>query len=309
MAIVDAMSDVERMSVHYDGEALRDHEIDVKELGSSLIGIATMFETAQELIEPDTKLKVNMRASHDGSVVVDLMVHLYNAGGTFLTSPPVEAICNAGALAEIVFGSWKIIRSISEAHTFIDAVKKVVLSDDKGADSDSANICIELPDGTRVTASNYSFVLAANDAYVKAVKDASSPALQDGIDGIDFSIGGRSASFDKETAELIHDYSLVQSDSVVDDVEMTVQVLDASFRENGKWRVTDGLKKQFVTINDAAFFERVLSGDERVGARDLYRVVMRVEKSFDESGALKTRFLSIEKVIKHIRREQQMSLF
>ena len=56
-------------------------------------------------------------------------------------------------------------------------------------------------------------------------------------------------------------YSPVESVVETSAVEMVVQALYLSFRDDGKWRVTDGIKTQFVRLEDEAFIKRINDGE------------------------------------------------
>lgn len=305
METMNPMSDIEHMTVHYDGQALQTHEIDVKELGTSLLGIATMFETAQETIEPKTKLKVNMKATREGSVEIDLIVRLFNDATALFNSAPITAICNVTALAGIVFGAIKIIKHEAQTHVHPQTIEK--LKDTKTDTTE--DIVIEFPDGTKITTSQYSVELSQNSTFIRATKNATEPVLQNGINSIAFKVKDHVETITTEDAEIIHDYSIEQKDTSISTEEIDVQVLDISFRETGKWRVTDGTKKQFVTIEDKAFLKRIQDGSELFSSQDLYHVRMRIERSFNDDGVLTKKLIAIEEVLAHKHREQQMSLF
>lgn len=92
-------------------------------------------------------------------------------------------------------------------------------------------------------------------------------------------------------------------------VEMVVQALDLSFRDDGKWRVTDGIKTQFVRLEDEAFIKRINDGEESFRKGDIYKVLMRVEKGFDEDRRLTVRYVAVEEVKEHRTVAEQQSLF
>lgn len=245
---------VARMTAHYQGDALRNHEIDVRQLGPALVGLSLSFERAQALVDPGYRIKLNAKATSEGSVVIDLILRITNDVVPFLSSDEASAAANAIEIGAFVFGG-------------------------------------------------------IDPGFVKGVKDATAPALCDGIDRIEFHLSDVSETVTQEDAEAIDSYDVSDSDTTVSEMEMVVQALQPSFQEDGKWRITDGIKKQYVSIDDAAFKKRVLDSIESLRANDTYKVIMKVEKKFDSKNQLSTRYIAIEKVIDHKHMEEQGALF
>lgn len=292
---------VARMTAHYEGDALRNHEIDVRQLGPALVGLSQSFERAQALVNPDYRIKLNAKATSEGSVVIDLIVRIMNDVVPLLSSDEVSATANAIEIGAFVFGG---IRLASNAVYHHGKPKKV-----EGTERDDSKIDIKYPDGTIERAYPESLEMIGDPGFVKGVKDATAPALCDGIDCIEFHLPNVSETVTQEDAEAIDSYDVSDNDTIVSEMEMVVQALQPSFQEDGKWRITDGIKKQYVSIDDDAFKKRVLDSVEFLKANDTYKVIMKVEKKLDSKNQLTTRYLAIEKVLDHKHVEEQGSLF
>ena len=302
--MVQTMSEpvsVARMTAHYQGDALRNHEIDVRQLGPALVGLSLSFERAQALVDPGYRIKLNAKATSERSVVIDLILRITNDVVPFLSSDEASAAANAIEIGAFVFGG---IRLTSNAILHHGKPKKV--EDTKGDDS---KIDVKYPDGTIERTYPESLEMIGDPGFVKGVKDATAPALCDGIDRIEFHLSDVSETVTQEDAEAIDSYDVSDSDTTVSEMEMVVQALQPSFQEDGKWRITDGIKKQYVSIDDAAFKKRVLDSIESLRANDTYKVIMKVEKKFDSKNQLSTRYIAIEKVIDHKHMEEQGALF
>ncbi|MCI1831507.1 MAG: hypothetical protein LKI88_00615 [Bifidobacterium sp.] len=302
--MTDTLSDpvsVARMTAHYDGAALRNHEIDVRLLSPALMGLSIAFERTQYHVAPSRQIKLNAKATREGSVDIDLIVRVINAGMDLLASRETTAALNATAIGIYVFGA-------------ISLIKKAMLHGGKptkieGAESDDAKTDVKYPDGTIERTYPESLEMIGDAAFVQGVKDSTAPALHDGIDLVEFHLPNVSESVTTEEAENINDFDVSDNDVSTSSVEMVVQAINPSFQADGKWRVTDGIKKQYVALEDHAFEKRVVDSLESLKANDTYKVIMRVEKKLDSKNQLTTRYIAIEKVLDHRHIEEQGALF
>ncbi|WEV68749.1 hypothetical protein OZX73_05505 [Bifidobacterium sp. ESL0775] len=298
----DDVQSIEKLYVKYDGAALDNHEIDVKQLAPALLAFSAMFDAVQEQVAPDARVKLNAKATEEGSFIVDLIVHLFQEGPAVLTGTTVTAILALDGLSNIAMKAISLLKKIVKH----GKPKKVEAKPDDDA---FVEVDMELADGTKIKATKTSLALVSDERFAQAVKDATAPALTDGIDSVALSNEHETETVDSEEADAFAHYNPKEEDITESSTEMVVQALDPSFRPNGKWRVTDGIKTQFVALEDEAFKKKVLDGEEALRANDIYRVVMRVEKAFDEHNRLTARYIAIEKVINHESVGEQPRLF
>lgn len=87
----------------------------------------------------------------------------------------------------------------------------------------------------------------------------------------------------------------VVSDTVISGV--LLQIESAVFKDDNKWRFSDGATPFFAEISDPDFLARINSGDERFGKGDVLVVDLRRTQSISDTG-LKTE-LAVEKVLEH----------
>lgn len=300
---MDNTGSTDTLYVRYDGPAMRSHEMEVKQLAPALLAMARAFEALQKDVEPDARVSLNVKATREGSFAVDLLVHLANEASDFLNGTPVNSVLNASGLIGIFFGVIKVAKKAANHVT-------VVTTKEAGTDENGlALVEIAFSDGTRITERAASVEALNNSELVGAVKEAIAPALNDGVDLVQFESGTRSETVNSEEADMISGYDPDKTEHTEDTVQIIVQALDVSFRENGKWRITDGIKTQFVTLEDQDFEKSVLDGTEAMRANDIYRVVMRVDKSLDKQHRLTTKYVSIVKVLEHRGIGDQPTLF
>jgi hypothetical protein len=67
--------------VRYDGEALRDGRMPVRELAPALLALSQLFGDASRLLYPDNEpVALEIEATREGSFVVDLVLHAVGSG-------------------------------------------------------------------------------------------------------------------------------------------------------------------------------------------------------------------------------------
>ena len=102
-----------QFTIAYDGEALKEHRIDVRDLAPALLGIGQAVENANSCINGDrAEVRVTVRANQrSGSFIIDfdLLQSFAKQVSAFLTSNPVTAAAN---LSELIGFSGKVVGSV-----------------------------------------------------------------------------------------------------------------------------------------------------------------------------------------------------
>jgi hypothetical protein len=99
----------------------------------------------------------------------------------------------------------------------------------------------------------------------------------------------------------------VEDEQLKNDVrEMTLQIISLSFKEDNKWRVTDGAEPFSAAIEDTDFLKQV-ANDELSFAKHDYLICRVRERQFSTNKGLKKE-LTIERVLEHKPAPKQMKL-
>lgn len=302
--MTEKIESVERLYVRYDGNALRSHEMDVRQLAPALLALSDAFDVVQANVAPTSNVHLKAKATREGSFVIDLIVQLMNDAESLFVSEPVSAIVNAAGLLEILIEAVKYITHLANGRKPVKTTPEPSPSPDEPAKFE-----VEYADGTKMVWTGISMELATNPKFVDTVKPMVKPTLHDGIDNVQISSTTDVAQVSSEEADAIMSWDPLAREQSTSKEEIVIQALDVSFRPNGKWRITDGTKTQFVELEDEAFVKRVLDGDEAMRANDIYRVLMRVEKKLDDNNRLIKKYVAIVKVISHTAAEEQPRLF
>lgn len=271
-------------SIRYDGPALAEHRMDVRELAPALIALSDLLELANKAAYPDAgEIRVSVNGDFKGgSFGVDLvavqtvaqqMVALL-AGQTATAAANLAGIIAGiglvgGGLIAVV--RWLKGRRPSEVR-FQDNRVVFVLRTETTEEVLEADVLTGRLYQTRVV----------RQALVKVLR----PLARDGIDVF-------MAGMDRKVTALVHNHELpwfetsaadpdIVSDSVATGV--LLQVESAVFKDGNKWRVHDGDKPFHVEISDESFRRRVETGLERFGKGDILVVDLRRIQSLTDSG-------------------------
>jgi hypothetical protein len=249
-----------QFAVAYDGEALKDHTIDVRDLAPALLGISDAFDAANKCINGDrASVSVTVKANREGSFVIDF--HLVQAltlarqVTSFLSGDKVTAAANlAGILGFCgisgvgVIGLIKAIRGRKATKTDIGGGK----------------VRIELPGETAIEILKEVATLYENSDVRRGLERTLKPLRQDGIDTFKIMQG-------KEAIETISkdEIALFNEPTVVNPVEhfisepqkRVLQIISPVFgREMNKWRLFDGGNNIYATVLDAEFLASIHAG-------------------------------------------------
>lgn len=292
----DAMS--EKFHVVYDGEALNEHLMDVRDLAPAMMAISDLLIHANQEINGDSlkielKVKANFKAGSFGIEFHEILTW-YNQIRDILTGPTVTAFANAGGILALI-GMFKGPRS-----GLIQLYQKL-----KGNPPVKVE---EETEGVRVYYSETDFELVdkrvlqlyRNKAIATDINKMLEPLSKEGIDSL-YVVRDQA----KDEVELIIDrseidffqYQDVDDDLSLDISETYIQIESVSFKEKNKWKFSNGKIFFNANITDDDFLSRIDSGELRFGKGDILRVKLKTTQSIAHN-KLKTEY-EIIKVIEH----------
>ncbi|MGZ8946400.1 MAG: hypothetical protein ACXW1W_13370 [Methylococcaceae bacterium] len=263
--------------VVYDGHGLQDSTMDVNQLAPALLALGKVMEEANySLNDSRTKVSLRVKASFqsgcfgiDFDVVqglLDQTLNIFKESQVASAKEIVEylgfisgsAIATRTGLIQLIF--WLKGRTIKEVILFDDGTVQVVV------DGDIFKTELKTIELYR------NFKLRA--ALEKAIID---PLEKNGIDSVAFTTDP-SKGFFTITKEQRHWFKSPNQETLLlgDSESITnLQLVSISFKDDNKWRFTEGGMPFHAKISHYEFLNRVQQSEESFTAGDLLRVRLK----------------------------------
>jgi hypothetical protein len=241
-------------TISFDGEALKDHRIDVRDLAPALLAIGSLFEEANRTLNGEqVETKVQVRATPPGSfeVVLHVVQTLAKQLEGFLIGHQVEAAKN---LQGLLFGSGGLVTLL----LLLRGRKPKQIA------SDANGVTLQIENQTIVVA--HQVVQLAESVPVRTeIEKVLTPLRREGIDK--FEAKERPGAIPTATitkSDLLF-FALPEGDEVVEPLPerswtQAYSIVSLTFKEENKWRLSDGQSAFGVTILDPEFLARVDAG-------------------------------------------------
>lgn len=298
------MSQRADFKVVYDGPALRDHSMDVRDLAPALLSLGQMLDRANLILNDSrASIRLEVKALSAGSFEIDfgLVQSLYSQASQFLTGDFVESALN---LKELIFGVGAGGYSLWKLYKFL-----------KGRRPDKVE---NLGDGqVRLTLDGDVYIFPVKLLHLyedmivrRAVEDVVRPLEREGID-VFLVREGENVIASVTREERI--YFSSQLDDMKDvllmdrEYEGVFAIVALTFKDDNKWRLSDGASTLNVAILDKEFLARIDSRGESFFKGDLLKCQIRT-RQWETTAGLKIEH-EVVKVIDHIQSGKQLKLF
>ncbi len=286
----------ENFKISYDGPALSNNEMDVKDLAPALLSLGELLEETNKIINGEkVKVVVNIKATHPGSLNIDLSViqNAIEVARTLFSSDTATAIVNAKELLVMLGlgGGGGLIGLIAWVRNRkIKSVSRIEGSDFK----------IEAEDGEIRYTNEKEITLFSSLCIRKKIEAIVKPLNNEGVEKIEFISEGENNATTQIRKEQIEYFKAPEiEEEVIDEkeVEMNLQIVNISFQRDGKWRFSDGNATFYADILDEEFNLKVQQNETVFAKDDLLKVRAKMRQSL-YNGSIKTEYAIID-VLEH----------
>jgi hypothetical protein len=291
-------------SIKYDGPALVEHEMDVRELAPALMALGDMIKAANTTLYGDrSEVQVNVKGSFKGgSFGVDLAA----VQTVFAQISTLLAGENSAAAANL-FGILSGIGLLGGGGLIGLLIKLRGRRPSRIENVDNGMVITVLEEETweRISVDLQTGRLLQDRGVRKSLQQVMRPLLQDGIES--FAAGRRGQAevlVTREEADWFsYDDGAVELNSNV--IEQVCLIESLTFKEDNKWKLNDG-HTFYAVMEDAKFLDAIDRGTERFGKGDRIRVLMRIVQH-ERNGKIETSHYVVQVLEHHT--HQQSNLF
>jgi hypothetical protein len=284
--------------VKYEGPALADGRMAVRDLAPALLALGDLFAEASTIAYPDRPpVALNIKATEDGSFLVHLILEAGDAWDRLVDifgSDSATAVANLLAFIAGGKGVLWLIKTIGR--------RRIV-----GREEVTPGVIrITLNDGTTIEVPAQVFALYGALEVRRQAREVIEPLNREGVERVQFRAEEVTlVSIDRDDVPS-YDVPEVEDVPLQElDVEMVVSIVSVVFTEGNKWRFSDGTNTFYAAIEDKGFVERVEHGEPfRKG--DMLRSRVHITQSQRGDG-LHSEYRVLE-VLEHIPRAPQLRL-
>jgi len=264
--------------------------MDVYEASANMIAFSEfVVVAAKSQFGPDTEVRAEVSGFERGSFVTDIIFQVSGAANTIFAAATTKQL-------------WEVIRGSIEFWKFLRGLKPKHLEHN----IPSQTITVTNNDGQILQVSNSTVNLVFSEKGSAAVGQFVRHALErQGMDKLEI------ASESERIVEISQSESqyflpVLPSQTVTDVIIPMALIIEAPvFKEDNKWRFSDGAQSFFANVEDKTFLARVNAG-ERFGKGDILLAEVRINQQ--QTGMKLSADRSIIRVREHKSGPTQLSI-
>ena len=289
-----------RLDMVYDGPALADGSMNVRDLAPAMMAVGGFFEAANRVANAErASVSVNVRAISAGSFDVFFEV-VQNLESTDVLKADIgDFISTANALKALLLGG-------GGAATGIFALIKWLRGRTPQVRKISEDLYELTVDGETYEVPMQLLRLYQDVEVRRNIRDMVRPVKEPGIEVFMLREGGQTVQ--EVTKDDIDAFEVPEyQELILDDIrQYAFSIVSLAFKENNKWRLTDGRNTFPVSMKDEAFQQRVDNNHVAFAKGDVLVCDLRTIQWQVEDG-VKSEY-EVIRVVNH-RPARQMSFF
>jgi hypothetical protein len=303
----------EKLTLIFDGAGVENGEIDVQDLAPALLALGDLIQSANSAINGNrAKISVRVHATAEGSFEVDLtllqsLIETTKSVFDFALTNK-DGISAASDLADLIF---KVVGGVAGSVVTVGGGLFALLKFLKGRKPDRIDeksdqtITVHIGDTYFIT-DKKTIQLAENLEVREHAKKSLASLSKDGIDTISVRRSGKD-TLNVNKSELSY-FEVPNAEEKIEEDErsMTLQIISLSFKEDNKWKVTDGLEPFSVTIEDTDFLNKIAKNEISFSKHDYLVCDVRERQFQTNKGLRKER--AIIRVTEHQSAPKQLKL-
>ncbi len=303
------MSD-SNFSLIFNGPAVDNGEIDVKDLAPALMALGELIQAANAEINGErARIAVKLRATKKGSFEVDMtLVQSFQEQATLLIdslSGHKDGLAAAKDLAEIIFNVGAA--GAASVGGFFALIKWLRNKKPDRVETKGGDTYIHIGD-THFVTNAHAVALAENLEVREQAKNFVAVLSKEGIDEIATRRGQKEKLTIKKSEAHYFDLPQIEEETLEDvEREMFLQIDSLSFKEGNKWRMTDGGEPFYAVLEDVDFLNRIAKGEVSFSKNDYLHCLVHEYQTRTVKGQLRKE-RKIIRVIEHKLGTKQLKL-